>query len=63
MFATALALVIGAFIARLSGMQHYPGSSVGEIIGVNAFFMFLFTVSGLLFRFLAQDQSYGKSMR
>lgn len=62
MFITAVALVVVAVIALLSGMQYYPGSSVGEIIGVNAFFAFLFAVSGLLFRYLALEQSPSKSV-
>lgn len=62
MFATAFALVMVTVIALLSGMHNYPGSSVGEIIRVNAFFAFLFAVSGVLFRYLALEQSNGKSV-
>ena len=51
MLATAGSLIVIAGIALLTGMQHYPGTSVGEIIGVNAFFAFLFSVAALLFRY------------
>jgi hypothetical protein len=42
-------------------MHQYPGSSVVEIIGVNTFFATLFSISGLLFRFVALQQSKEKS--
>lgn len=51
MLATAGSLIVIGGIALLTGMQHYPGSSVGEIIGVNAFFALLFSVAALLFRY------------
>lgn len=51
MLATAGSLIVIAGIALLTDMQHYAGSSVGEIIGVNAFFAFLFSVAALLFRY------------
>lgn len=51
MFATALALALHTGIALLANMDQYPGSSVVEIICVNAFFATLFSVSGLLFRY------------
>lgn len=51
MLATAGSLIVISGIALLTGMQHYPGSSVGEIIGVNAFFAFLFSVAAVLFRY------------
>jgi hypothetical protein len=57
MYAMSLALVFLAGIALVANMDKYPGSSVGEIIGVNAFFAGLFAVSGLFFRFAAQQQS------
>jgi hypothetical protein len=53
MFAVAFALVLVAIVALLANMQSYPGSSVAEIIAVNAFFAFLYCVAGLLFRFVA----------
>ncbi|QOI98187.1 MAG: hypothetical protein HRU69_12140 [Flammeovirgaceae bacterium] len=52
MLAASGSIVLVAILALLTGMQHYPGSSVGEIIGVNAFFAGLFAVSGLLFRYI-----------
>ncbi|MBX2946858.1 MAG: hypothetical protein KF725_13570 [Cyclobacteriaceae bacterium] len=57
MLAASLAVILVAVIALLTGMQHYPGSSVGEIIGVNAFFVMLFAVSGLVFRKAALEQA------
>ena len=50
LFATALAQALVAVIALLAGMHAYPGSSVSEIVNVNAFFVALFVVSALLFR-------------
>ncbi len=56
MYATALALVVHTIIALITGMQHYPSSSVLEIVGVNLFFMAPYAVAGLLFRFVALQQ-------
>ena len=50
MVAAAFSLVAVAVIALATGMQHYPGSSVGEIIAVNAFFILLYALTALLFR-------------
>ena len=50
--------VLLAAIALATGMQNVPGSSVMEIIGVNAMFMILFSLSGLLFRYAAQSINY-----
>jgi hypothetical protein len=52
MFTAAITLVLFAIIQLLAKMYQYPGSSVIEIIGVNAFFATLFAVSGLLFRYI-----------
>lgn len=52
MFGMACATVIIIGIALYTGMQNVPGSSVMEIIAVNGFFIFLFTISALLFRFV-----------
>ncbi len=49
-FATALATAMVAVIALIAGMQHYPESSVAEILTVNGFFIELFIVTGLLFQ-------------
>jgi hypothetical protein len=57
MFAASFSLVLVAVIALVTGMQNYPASSVGEIIGVNAFFAMLFAISGLLFRYVAMNPS------
>ncbi len=61
MFAATGTLVLIAIIALMAGMQDYPGSSVMEIIGVNAFFAVLFAVSGLLFRFISIAQPEQKA--
>lgn len=50
MFTAAGSLVLLASIALLTEMQEYPGSSVQEIIGVNAFFATLYLITALLFR-------------
>lgn len=57
MFAMAFTFVLIAAIALLANMQEYPGSSVLEIIGVNAFFGTLFTVAGMLFRFVSIEEA------
>jgi hypothetical protein len=61
MFSGAFAFVLVAIIALLANMDEYPGSSIQEIIAVNAFFTFLYATSGLLFRFIALEQASGKS--
>lgn len=53
MFAMVLSLVLLIVIALSVGMQHYHGSSVIEILAVNGFFIVLFTLSALLFRYAA----------
>lgn len=55
MYAATIALALHAVIALLAGMHHYPGSSVTEILSVNAFFAGLFFISGLLFRNAAKE--------
>lgn len=57
MYAVVVAVVLVAVIALFANMQQYPGSSVKEIVGVNAFFAILFAISGLLFRYVALEQS------
>lgn len=61
MYATSFVLVLIAVIGLLANMDEYPGSSVKEIIMVNAFFAILYAVSGTLFWFAAQNQSSEKS--
>lgn len=56
MYATAFALVLVAVIALIANMQEYPGSSVMEIVLVNGFFIVLFLIAGLLFRYAAHKQ-------
>jgi len=57
MFTAAIALVLFALIQLLAKMNRYPGSSVTEILAVNAFFATLFAVAGLLFRYITSTQS------
>jgi len=60
MFGAALSLVLVAVIALLANMQSYPQSSITEIISVNAFFALLYCISGLLFRYMALQQTSEK---
>lgn len=55
MFSMALAQALIAAIALFTGMYQLPESSVFEILAVNGFFIFLFVVSALLFRFDVQE--------
>ncbi|HET6528158.1 MAG TPA: hypothetical protein VFG39_05350 [Balneolaceae bacterium] len=57
MFAMAATQALIAVIALIAGMQQLPASSVVEILGVNGFFITLFVVSALLFRYVVQEQS------
>ena len=50
MFLCAFLIVLITSIALMAGMSEYPGSSIGEIIGVNVFYVILFMAAGLLFR-------------
>ena len=43
-------------IALIFGINHYPESSVLEILAVNGFFMMGWVVSGLLFRWAAEPE-------
>ena len=61
MFTAAIALVLFAIIQILTKMYEYPGSSVTEIIAVNAFFAALFAVSGLLFRYTRLNHSAART--
>jgi hypothetical protein len=61
MFITTITLVLFAVIQLLAKMYQYPGSSVIEIIGVNAFFAILFAVSGLLFRYITMKHLSAKT--
>ncbi|MEX0608883.1 MAG: hypothetical protein WD016_11050 [Balneolaceae bacterium] len=55
LIATALAQALTIIIALLSGMQHFPESSVYEIIMVNGFFITLYSVSAGLFWMAAEE--------
>ncbi len=55
MFAMALAQALVAAIALIGGFYQSPPSTILHIIAVNGFFITLFVVSGLLFRYTAQD--------
>lgn len=54
LFATAFAQVLVAVIALIIGMHRAPYSSVGEILGLNGFFVALFAGSAWLFRHAAR---------
>lgn len=54
MYMMAMLTFLIAIAAISLGMHHLPESSGFEIAGVTGFFMFLFVVSGLLFRYAAQ---------
>ena len=56
LFATALAQALVAVIALFAGMHQAPYSSVGEILGLNGFFVALFLGSAWLFRRAAREQ-------
>lgn len=56
MFLAAFALAICAGIQLLAKMYEDAGSSVTEIIMVNAFFAMLYVICGLLFRHIALKQ-------
>lgn len=57
MFSMALATMFVAITALFNSIQHAPGSSVIEILAVNGFFITIFIISALLFRFAASEQS------
>ena len=56
LFAMALMQALIAVVALLAGMHNDPYSSVGEILGVNGFFVALFVGSALLFRKAAHGE-------
>ena len=57
LFATALAQALVAVIALIAGMHQAPYSSVGEILGLNGFFVVLFLGSAWLFRNAARERT------
>lgn len=56
MFAMALAQALITAIALIGGFYQTPPSTVFHIMGVNGFFITLFVVSALLFRYAEQGQ-------
>ncbi|MGN8224900.1 hypothetical protein [Gracilimonas sp. BCB1] len=54
LFAAAIAQALIAFVAIFGGYYQSPPSSVIEILGVNGFFITLWIVSALMFRYAAQ---------
>lgn len=56
MYAMATGLVVVGGIATALGVHHLPGASVTEIIGVSGFFGLLYLISGLFFRYAAQER-------
>jgi hypothetical protein len=54
LFAAGSAQVAVALLALVIGKQHSEFSSIGEIIGANAFFILLWSWSAILFRHSAQ---------
>lgn len=57
MIAMAIAQALVAAVALVGGFYQTPPSTVFHIIGVNGFFITLFVVSAMLFRYAAQEQS------
>lgn len=57
MFTLCFAQLLITVIALFRGMHKVPGSSVIEVIGVNTFFIFLFGISALLFRYAALPEA------
>ena len=56
MYSSTASILLLTLIALVSNMQAYLGSSVKEIISVNAFFATLYAISALLFRSNAQER-------
>ena len=57
LLATALAHALVAVVALIAGLQHTEGASVAEILGLNAMYAALFSLSAWLFRRAAQQHS------
>ena len=57
LIATALAQALVAVIALIAGMHQAPYTSVGEILGLNGFFVALFLGSALLFLNAARERT------
>lgn len=57
LFLMAAAMALAVAIALFTGMHQLPGSSVIGILGVNGFFMTLFIIAALLFRYASLEQT------
>lgn len=57
MFAMAIAQALIAAIALVGGFYQSPPSTVFHIIGVNGFFITLFVISAMLFRYTGKEQT------
>ena len=57
MFSMAFATALVGLIALFTSMHQVPGSSVIEVLAVNGLFITIFTMSALLFRFAASEQT------
>jgi hypothetical protein len=57
MFAMVLAQALVTAIALVGGFYQSPPGTVFHLIGINGFFITLFVVSALLFRYAADEQS------
>jgi hypothetical protein len=62
LLATALAQALVAVIALYAGMHQAAYSSVGEILGLNGFYVALFLSSAWLFRKAALEQAAGDTL-
>lgn len=62
MFTMAGTHALIAAIALILGMQQLPHSSVVEILSVNGFFIVLFVLAALLFRYAAEEQTTANNL-
>lgn len=60
MIGMAITQIVITILAILTGMQNIPESSLVEIIGVNGFFIFLYVLSALLFRYVHLEDAVEK---
>jgi hypothetical protein len=56
-FSMAIAQTLVAIITLILGIYQSASNSVTEILGINGFFIALFLISALLFRYAARNQS------
>lgn len=57
MYVVLAALVVHTIVALGAGMADYPSSSTVEILGVNGFFVFFYTLAAMFFRFTSLHSS------